>query len=78
MGCGMDAGSIAKPLILPKTKVVELLEQEWKPENPVKKTKLSAISEKKKIVKVLGEKRNRALLWHEEPGRKKYFIYLIK
>lgn len=48
MGCGMDAGSIAKPLILPKTKVVELLEQEWKPENPVKKTKLSAISKKKK------------------------------
>lgn len=53
----MDAGSIAKPLILPKTKVVELLEQERKPENPVKKTKPSAISEKKNCKGNRGKKK---------------------
>lgn len=48
MGHGKDAGSRAKPLILPKTKVARLPEQEWKQKNPVKKIELSAISEKKK------------------------------
>lgn len=34
----MGAGSRAKTLILPKTKLAGLLEQEWKTQNPVKKT----------------------------------------